>query len=279
MLLSTASAESWGFKDNSVSAAVGYEEKTNDKQYEGTKFIIDAQYVLKSETGEISEKLQCCAWPSQPEYFYGLLDTEIRWELDETDLEYFRLGLTPWATMWYQAQDSSDKLQTKWDQLELGAMRYVTDDVLEVESYFELSVLRAGRVGNYSWSEKSPFTVVLGMQASAGWAWAESMDPVYSKVSNPFTGIFFNISLDHEHWGSFYTRDRFVNGFSFSSPGRGHPTAREANVRFGFIKQQVINCFALDAYIEKRSFYFNEGDLPGLYRKSGTVGLELSCYW
>ncbi|MFW2373643.1 MAG: hypothetical protein ACN4GM_11025 [Gammaproteobacteria bacterium] len=278
LLPTYAFSEAWDFRDTSMSLGYGYEKRADNDIFVGQKVLLDAQYAFNSQQGEISEKLRCCARPSLPEYFYGLMDLQLRWGTDGTGLEYVNLNITPQATMWQSESDSTDKYRTKWDLFELGATRFITDDALDVDSYLEFSFLRAGRMGAFKWSSNSPFTLITGMQASTGWAWGKSNNDTYSDVSNPFAGLFFNIALEHKSWGKLYTEQRFVNGFSFSSPARGHPTAREAMVRLGYFKP-IYNCLALDIYIEKRSFYFDEGNLPALYTETGTVVSKITCRW
>ena len=53
---------------------------------------------------------------------------------------------------------------------------------------------------------------------------------------------------------------------------------REARVAFGYLKQMTDNLW-LDIYGEKKSFYFDEGGLPGLYRMSRAVAADLSYRW
>lgn len=273
-----ASAETWDFRDQYLGVNIAHEEKMDNDSYEGTKIMLEGQYAIENVPEEISEKRKCCQMPSRPEHFYGLMDAHLRWGVEDTGLEYIRLGFTPWATLWEPDDDTSKKLRATRDQLELAAIRYIRDDPLEVDSYLELSALRAGRMGAYNWSQNSPFTITAGMQASTGWAWAKSDDPAYATVSNPFAGIYYDLAIEHNRWGRIYTSGRFVNGFSFSNPTRGHPTAREAKARFGF-SSAFSNCLTLDIFIEKRSFYFDEGDLPALYTMSGTAGAELACHW
>lgn len=75
-----------------------------------------------------------------------------------------------------------------------------------------------------------------------------------------------------------YMTQRAVNGFSFSSPARGHPSVREARARLGYFKQ-LNRHLLLDVLIEKRSFYFVEAGLPSLYTKSGTAAAEFTYLW
>lgn len=273
-----AMAAKWDLADNRVGGALIYLEKTRDDKFEGTKLVAEGQYVLKRKAGEVSEARACCSMPSRPENFYGLIDAQLQVGLDGTGLEVARLGFTPWGIVWEPAKESTGKRRARRDIAELGALRWVKDDPLEVDSYLEFTIGRAGRIGTLKWSNSSPFTLRLGVQVSGGWAWAESADPVYSKVSNPFAGIFIAFALEHERFGKLYTDNRFVNGFSFSSPERGHPTVREAAVRFGY-RKWFANCLSMDLFIEKRSFNFEEGGLSGRYTKSGAAGGQVNCHW
>jgi hypothetical protein len=274
---SPALAQNWHLGDNSVGVAIGDQVKTEDESFEGTKLILVGQYALKKASVESSDKKDCCPQASRREVFHGLVDAHLRIGLDDTGLEYTRLGFTPWATVSEPEHDSPKRLRTVREQLELAAIRLTVDDSLEVDHYLELALARAGRIGVYKWSGDSPFTMRGGALASVGWSWAESTDPLYSSVSNPFAGIFLTLSIEHEKLGGVYTTDRFVNGFSFSNPSRGHPTAREAQVRFGYLTN-LSRCLTLDIFAEKRSFYFNEGGLPNRYTKSGTFGVQVTCH-
>jgi len=272
-----ASAETWNLKNNSLGVVVGDEERTKDKSLEGRKIVLDGRYVIRSEEHKNSNRPNCCSRQSKRDVFIGLIDTQLRISADGDDLQHLRLGFTPWATQIKPRYGDSKNLRTERDMLELFAIRYITDDLLEVDYYTELSVLRAARLGTYRWSD-SAFTATFGMQVSTGWAWAESKNKTYNNVSNPFAGIYYNVALEHETWGKIYTTQRFVNGFSFSSPARGHPTAREAQVRAGYLKK-ISDHFSIDIFIEKRSFNFVDGGLPALYTKSGTAGVELFYQW
>jgi len=271
-------AESWDFSEKSLGVMIGDEDKTKDPIFEGTKIVLKGRYAIKSEITEIPEERKCCTKASHREDFYGLIDAQLWFASDGADLENIRLDFTPWATQLEPEYSSPQKLRTERDLLELGAIRYITDDALEVDSYLEVSYLRAGRLGAYRWSENSPFTIKMGMQASTGWAWAKSKDPAYSKVSNPFAGIFVILAIEHDKWGKIYMTQRAVNGFSFSSPARGHPSVREARARIGYFKQ-LNRHLSLDVVGEKRSFYFVEGGLPSLYTKSRTIAAEFTYLW
>jgi hypothetical protein len=276
LLLSSmpASAESWDFSDRSLALSVADEGRTAE-EFHGTKITLEGRFFVKSVAEETSEKRRCCVQPSRPEHFYGLIDASLRWGIDGTGLEYVRVGGTPWATRWEPEIDNGRRLRTTEDLLEFLAVRYIADDPLGVDGYLEISLARVGRAGVYRWSRTSPFTVVLGAQASAGFAWADSQDPQFSRVDNPFAGLFLSIGMRHDRIGEFYSHYRFVNGFSFSNPSRGHPTVREALTRLGLLKE-FKNGLAFDLYFEKRSFYFDEGGLPALYTEAESVGARLT---
>lgn len=278
LISSNASAELWDMREKSFGAAIAYEDKTTDTKFEGTKLFLDGRYFFNSEKGEVSERRRCCALPAKPEYFYGLIEGQLRFGFDGTALEYVMLDFTPWAALYEPTVESPKRLRATADALKLGAVRFISDDPLDVDSYLELSFFRAGRNGIYQWNKESPAAITGGVQLLTGWSWAETKVQGYSDVSNPFVGIVFNLAWEHDRWGSIYMDNRFVNGFSFSNPTRGHPMVREARVAFGYLKQMTDNLW-LDIVGEKKSFYFDEGGLPGLYRMSRSVAVDLSYRW
>lgn len=279
LVTSNAHAEIWDIRERSLGAALAYEGKTSDDdRFEGTKLFIDGRYFLNNKKGEISARRQCCALPSQPEYFYGLLDAQLRFGFEGTGLEYAMLDFTPWATLLEPSIASTKKLQATNDVIKLGSVRFISDDPLDVDYYVELSLFRASRSGVYQWNKESSQSVTGGVMLLTGWSWAETSVPGYAEVSNPFVGIEFNLAWNHDRWGTIYMNNRFVNGFSFSNPSRGHPMVREAQVTFGYLKQLSGNLW-LDIVGEKKSFYFDEGGLPGLYRMSRSVAASVSYHW
>ena len=279
VLVSHANAAIWDVRERSFGAALAYQDKTSDDaKFEGTKLFIDGRYFFGSQVGKVSEKRKCCALPSQPEHFYGLLDAQLRFGFEGTGLEYVMLDFTPFATLYKPSIKSTKDLRATSDLIELGAVRFISDDPLDVDYYLELSLFRAGRSGIYQWNRESPAAITGAVHLWTGWAWAETKVSGYSEVSNPFVGIAFNLAWEHDRWGSLYTNNRFVNGFSFSNPTRGHPMVREARVTFGYLKPLTDN-LRLDIYGEKKSFYFDEGGLPGLYRMSRSVAVDLSYRW
>ena len=278
LVTSAASAELWDMREKSFGAAIAEEDKATDPKFNGTKLFLDGRYFFKSEQGEVSERRKCCALPAKPEYFYGLLEGQLRFGFEGTGLEYVMLDFVPVAALYEPTVESPKSLQATADGLKLGAVRVISDDPLEVDYYVELSFFRAGRNGIYQWNRESPAAITGGVQLLTGWSWAETKVQGYSNVSNPFVGIVFNLAWEHDRWGSVYTDNRFVNGFSFSNPTRGHPMVREARVVFGYLKQMTDNLW-LDIYGEKKSFYFDEGGLPGLYRMTRALAADLSYRW
>jgi len=212
-----ANAEIWDARERSVGAALAYQDKTSDDaRFEGTKLFIEGRYFFGSQMGAVSEKRKCCALPSQPAHFYGLLDAQLRFGFEGTGLEYVMLDFTPLATLYKPSVESPKDLRATSDLVELGALRFISDDPLEVDYYLELSLFRAGRSGIYQWNRESPAAITGAVHLWTGWSWAETKVPGYSEVSNPFVGIAFNLAWEHDRWGSLYTDNRAINGFSFS---------------------------------------------------------------
>jgi len=275
---SPVNAEIWDIREKSLGAALAYENKTTDTKYEGTKLFLDGRYFFKNRPGETSERRKCCALPSRPEHYYGAVDAQLRFGFEGAGLERVMLDFTPWAILWHPTIESSKNLRATNDLIKLGAIRYISDDPLEVDSYLELSFFRAGRSGIYQWNRESSHAITGAVQLWTGWSWAETKVTGYSDVSNPFVGINFNLAWEHDRFGNVYLDSRFINGFSFSNPSRGHPTVREARVAFGYLKQLTDNLW-LDIVGEKKSFYFDEGGLPGLYTMSRSLAADLSYHW
>jgi len=278
LFASPVKAEIWDIREKSLGAALAYENKTTDTKYEGTKLFLDGRYFFKNTPGETSDRRKCCALPSRPEHYYGVVDAQLRFGFEGTSLERVMLDVTPWAILWYPSIESSKNLRATNDLIKLGAIRYISDDPLEVDSYLELSLFRAGRNGIYQWNKASSAAITGGVQLLTGWSWAETKIAGYSTVSNPFVGIVFNLAWEHDRWGSIYMDNRFVNGFSFSNPSRGHPMVREARVAFGYLKE-LTDSITLDIIFEKKSFYFDEGGLPGLYTMSRSVAADFTYSW
>jgi len=272
-----AHAEEWLYNDQYFTAGLGYEDKMLDPgKYKGTKLILAGRYIISGQELPVDAKRLCCEVPAKPFVYRGVLQGMLRMSSDNK-LEYVGLGIAPWAKMWDPGQESDNNWQARRDLLELGISRFVSDDALELDSYAEVGLFRAGRVGEYRTSADANWWIDLGAQGAVGWAWAKSTDDLYSKVSNPYAGIYMDAAWNHKRFGSIYFVGRFVNGFSFSNPSRGHATAREAKVRNGYMKALgAKESFELDIYWEKRSFYFDDSEQPNLYTWVRTYGAELT---
>lgn len=274
-----AQAEAWLYDKTYLTGGLAYESKMPDEdKFEGVKLVLAGRHIISGEDLTVDEKRLCCEIPAKPFVYRGVLNGKLQFGIDGNGLEYASLGLTPWAKMWEPGVESDDSFQARRDLLEIGVTRYVKDKPLELEDYLELGFFRAGRLGEYKPSPDSAWTFDIGVQAAAGWAWARSESKEYSRVSNPYAGIYGDLAIQHDRFGSIYFVGRFINGFSFSNPSRGYPTAREANVRSGYAKMFGDN-LKLDVYWQKRSFYFDEGDLPSLYTWVRTYGAELNWYF
>jgi hypothetical protein len=211
-------AQNWMLESNAVSVGIGLEGNKFDDKFDGGKFLLAGQYVFKKEVVESSGNEDCCWQLSNRERLYGIVDGLLRVGGDGNGLEYVNLGVTPWAMTTEPKSGSGRRFSTTRDQIELGNLQYTVDDALDVKSYVELSFIRAGRMGEYRWSDESAYVLNWGGLASLGYSWAESGNPIYSRVTNPFAGIFFTVSLEHARVGRFYMNNRFVNGFSISNP-------------------------------------------------------------
>ena len=276
LVSSAATADNWRLRDGSLSAALATEAKMPDEdEFKGSKMFLEGSYLLSSEQREASEARRCCVLPSKPTVFRGALDAAVHVGLEGSGLERVALGVTPWGTFWDPGVEAKKSWRATRDILKIGATRYLKDEPLEVDGYLEVALGQAGRLFRYRTSPESPHLVTFGVQAATGWAWAKSDNNSYSSVSNPYGGIYLDLAYDHDRWGGVYSTARFVNGFTFSNPSRGHPTAREAVVRAGYRKAfgERLN---LDVFWEKRSFYFDEGDLPNLYTWVRTYAVELA---
>jgi hypothetical protein len=263
-------------RERSTSVALATEAKMpNEDEYKGSKLFLEGRYLITSEQLDASEPRRCCVLPSEPTEFYGLLDGAVHFGLEGSGLEFFSLRLTPWGRLYEPGTESEDDLRANRDILTVGATRYIKDEPLQLDHYLEVAVGQAGRLMEYRPSAESPHRVMFGVQATAGWAWAESENTAYSSVSNPFAGIELGLNYHHDKWGEVYIEGRFVNGFSLSNPSRGHPTAREAVVRAGY-RLPLSERVNMHLFWTKRSFYFDEGGLPSLYSWVRTYAAELA---
>jgi hypothetical protein len=259
----------WDLRENAVTLGIADADWAISKDFQGTKLLLDAHYVFKQAPGEQRDSHRF------PEKFIGVVDVDLQWGTGDTSLEIGKLTLTPYAMQWDIRRDTDRKLTAVLDQAEFGVIQYSFDDPLGIDSYTELTIARVGRTWNYKWSKESAFNVVFGLKVSTGWAWAESIAPQYSDVSNPFTGFGATLGLAHDKWGMIYTDDRIVAGYTLGSP-TGESISREARIRFGYYKQ-FYRCLVLDVFLEKRSFNFADANLPDLYTKSKRTGAEIGC--
>ena len=168
------------------------------------------------------------------------------------------------------------RFQPVSDTLEWGVARLSKDDPLGIDSYKELSAVELARTWQYRHSESSPWFFNIGLNLSLGYAWAESIDESYQKVSNPIIGTWFRGTVGRRSWGEIYLEQRVINGFTFSSPARGGSVSREAVARLGY-RHELKSCLNLEIFAEKRSFNFSDPNLVDLYTKSRRTGVELSC--
>lgn len=97
---SSAIAESWDIHDRFAGGMVANEDKTDDSQLEGTKLIFNVQYYLQSEESEASNTRQCCMNPFNKETITGLFEVQVRWNVDNSDIDYTRFEFTPMAILW-----------------------------------------------------------------------------------------------------------------------------------------------------------------------------------
>lgn len=254
------------FGQNRVGGAVASAHWTIDKAFPGRKFIFEFDYtfarrdITSAETSERNERLA------------GVLSSHFQWGQGETGLEYYDIKIAAYVRQRTYAIEPG-RLNPARDFLEWGAVRLSEDDPLGVDSYSELSVLRLGR----AWQKRltnQPITLTVDLQTSVGWAWAESFDPRYRKVSNPYTGLWTHLSIEHDRWGMLYTADRVVTGTSLGSPRES--MSREARVRFGYFKR-LSACFSIDVFVEKRSFNFSDEQMPSLYSKGKRYGAQFAC--
>jgi hypothetical protein len=258
-----------------------YESKMeNEAEYEGGKFVLDGRWALWVEEKAASASRTCCRRPAQPTTFLGVVDAELRYGFESSEFELIRLGVVPWARVWDPTDEQQDKWEAARDNVELGTTRYLRDDPLELDSYLEIAVARVGRDLSYRPKASSRNVFTIEGDAALGWAWAESTDPAYQQVSNPFAGIYLDAAWANDRFGELYGSARFVNGFSLSNPSRGNPTAREAYVRAGYRRgfgNEVdgLSQYVLDIHFHKRSFYFTEDSLPERYTWVRAYAAEL----
>jgi hypothetical protein len=275
-LASVASASQWDRGENVVGLAVAGAEWNIDEDFAGTKLIFDGQYAFSRKPGKPADPDDCCSRGERSQRYIGIVDAHLQWGVGQTGLEYAIVGLTGWGAQWEPEQDPSKKWQVKRDQVEFGGITFGFDDPLGIDSYTDVTVAGGSRRWIYRSSANSPFSFSLGLRASLGWAWVDSIFPVYKDVSNAYTGFGASLVFGHEKFGQLYTDDRINTGFTLGSPATNSSTSREARIRFGYFLK-FYRCMALDVFIEKRSFNFADPVLPDLYTKSKRYGGEISC--
>ena len=275
LVLVSASASAAGnffaLGERALTVGYAYEDKMENRdEYKGGKLAVQGRWAWSVDEQEPDPERVCCARPSKPTLYRGVVDAELRYGFESSDIEVVRVGVIPWARAWDPADDDDSRWDAERDTLEFGTTRYINDDPLELDSYLEVAATRLGRGVSYRARPDSPNVFSIEGDAAVGWAWAESTNQAYQNVSNPYAGVYIDAAWNNSNWGEIYGTARFVNGFSFSNPTRGNPTAREAYVRAGYRRgfgglvdgrQQWL----LDVHFHKRSFYFDEGGLPELY--------------
>lgn len=264
----------WNISENS--AAIGFADEgwtvdiwTADKpKYQGEKLLLDGHYVIKRSSSETETP------GIGREDLKFVLDADLQWNFDASEFDVAKLTFTPWATEWEHERETKRGFRVTRDQLEWAALQFGYDDPLGVDSYSELTAVRGGRTWSYTRTDDSDFRFYFGAKVSLGWAWAESVNPLY-EVSNPFAGFGMTLGVEHEKFGLLYADNRVVSGLTLGSP-TGETTSREARIRFGYMKK-FYKCMTVDVFFEKRSFDFLDSELPDFYRKAKRFGAELSC--
>jgi hypothetical protein len=271
----STTAAQWDLGENVVGGAIVDQGFTVDPKYTGTKLILDSQYAFVRKLGEVPAD-DCCGLIPRAEYFWAVLDAQLMSGVDGTGLEYASIAVSTWGAQWEPKYDETKKLQVLRDRVQLGRVDIGFDDPLGLDSYNELDLVRIDRTWVFNGGPDSLFRVNMGLGLSTGWAWASSIDPNYSDVSNPTTGFLANVSVDIGVFGTLYTDDRIVQGFTLGSPATGSSISREARIRAGYFRR-LPKCMAIDVFFEKRSFNFADPVMPDLYTKSKRAGAELSC--
>jgi len=268
--------DSWNINENFVGVSVAHADWTIDEVFPGTKLILDAQYSFKRGPGDIPHFDCDCVIRPRPYRMVGTVGLHLQKGQGETGLEYGYLSFT---SLGYQRNFLPEvgRFRPLRDTLEIGGAKVGKDDPLGVDSYAEITIARIGR----TWSlirENSNTTLLVGLGGSVGWAWADSLEPDYNEVSNPFMGAWVTLAAAHPRWGKLYVEQRTINGFTFSSPSAGGSTSREARFKFGYVAK-LWSCMSMELYVDKRSFNFSDHRLADLYTKSRRTGVELGCAW
>ena len=268
--------DSWNINENYVGVAIADANWTIDEYFPGTKLLFTARYSFRRRPGEAPESDCDCIVRPTPYEMFGTLGVHLQSGQGESGIEY---GYGEWTTWSWQRNflPESGRFRPFRDTLELGGAKVGKDDPLGIDSYAEITVARVGR----TWSlirQNSDVVLLVGLGGSVGYAWADSLEPLYDDVSNPFMGAWITLAAVHQRWGKIYAEQRNINGFSFSSPSAGGSTSREARFRAGFITS-LWSCINAELFVDKRSFNFSDHRLADLYTKSRRVGVEVGCTW
>lgn len=270
-----AGLDLWNLNENYITASVADIDWTaNEDLYAGTKLGLSGQYSFfrgKAKT----EVPDCnCPQPPVPHRLMGTVGFDLLW--GDEDLEYSNLsvaGLT-YQRNWFLENGRFDPIR---DTLEWGVLTVGHNDHLGIDSYTELTVARAGRTWGWRRSD-SGWMLTAGVGLSGGWAWAESVNPLYDDVSNPFAGSWVSLGMAHHRWGKIHIEQRVIQGFTLSNPSEGDSTSREALFRAAYAVD-LPACFSGEIAIEKGSFAFSNFNLSDLYEKSRRVNLAVGCIW
>ena len=269
-------ADPWDIDDDFVGIAVADARWTIDEVFPGTKVIVDGRYSLGRRTGQPRARACDCGEPLPAAVrLRNTLDAHLQWGKGETELEYGIVSFTWKASQRNYEPRAEAGFGTLRDTLEWGVLVVSKDDPLGIDSYVELNVARASRTWQLAVPD-SPWSFTLGINVSAGYAWADSYDETYEDVSNMTMGSWGKGTVSRGRWGTLYVEQRIVNGWTFSSPARGGTVQREARARGGYTNR-LRGCMEIELFVEKRSFNFTDPSLTDLYTKSKRLGVALSC--
>ncbi|HEX7080455.1 MAG TPA: hypothetical protein VF329_05535 [Gammaproteobacteria bacterium] len=269
-------ADPWDIGDDYGGVAMAEEHWTIDEAFPGTKVILDGRYSFRRRTGQPRARACDCGEPlPAAERLRNTIGAHLQWGKGETALEYGILSFAWKASQRNYEPSAEGGFRTLRDTLEWGILNVAKDDPLGIDSYVELNVARASRTWQFA-VPSSPWRFTLGINASAGYAWADSFDETYDDVSNMTIGSWGKGTVSRGRWGMIYVEQRVVNGWTFSSPSAGGTVQREARARAGYTNR-LRGCLDIEVFAEKRSFNFTDPRLTDLYTKSKRVGVALSC--
>ena len=267
-------ADPWNFDQNYVSASVADAQWTIDEVFPGTKLIVEGRYSFYRGQADPAKRDCACEPLPVPRKTIGTVSAHLQWGEGESGLEYGRLSVTSLGYTWIY-ETARGEFRPLRDTLTWGGLQAGKDDPLGIKEYYEFSLVEGSRTWQWQPGE-SAFLFTLGVQGWVGYAWAKSVDPTYSEVSNPIVGSAFKATVNRPAWGQVYVEQRVANGFTFSSPSAGGTVSREARFRAGYLNR-VYRCLSLELYVEKRSFNFTDHRLDDLYTKSKRAGASLGC--